>query len=183
MEGELQPYSGALRGGTMQEKAEVNAMEMLIVYDSRFGNTRRLAQAMAEAIKPQGPVRTLGLDEVLPSNLGAVDLLIVGGPTEEHGLSARMRQFTDALESRAGTGMVAATFDTRYRLPSAVSGSAAKTIAKRLRRHGIHVFTEPQSFFVTRSTAPELESGETDRAASWAKQLANGCTLARWCAA
>lgn len=158
-------------------------METLIVYDSKFGNTKKVAETIAEALKPYGAVQVCSLDTLLPEKLGTVDLLIVGGPTQAHSISARMRQFTDGLEAGSGVGMVAATFDTRYRMPAAISGSAAKTIAKRLQRAGVHVWVAPESFFVTRGGSPQLEAGEAERAAAWGKSLGTHLAVASWCAA
>lgn len=158
-------------------------METLVIYDTKFGNTRKLADTMANAARDHGTVRLLALDAELPTDLGSVDLLIVGGPTQAHGLSPRMRQFTDGLVAGSGAGTVAAIFDTRYRLPAIVSGSAAKAVARRLKRHGIHMIAEPESFFVTRGEVPQLEAGELERAAAWLRHVANRGALSRWCAA
>jgi flavodoxin len=157
-------------------------MESLVVYDSRFGNTQKVAEAVADGLRARGAVRLLGLSTVLPQKLGRVDLLFVGGPTQAHGMSARMRQFLDALETRSAPGMLAATFDTRFRLPALISGSAAKTIARKLRRAGVRMFAPPESFFVSPGV-PELEEGETERAAAWAKDIADRLALSHWCAA
>jgi len=157
-------------------------MESLVVYDSKFGNTKKLAEAIADGLRCVGSVRLLGLDKLPPKDVGTVDLLVIGGPTQAHGMTARIRQFVDLLETRSATGMVAATFDTRFRMPAAVSGSAARLIARKLRQAGIRVFTRPQSFFVSRSV-PELEQGEAERAAEWAKDLAVSLALSHWCAA
>ncbi len=157
-------------------------MESLVVYDSKFGNTKKVAEAVADGLRSHGPVRLLGLDKLPPQNLGKVDLLFIGGPTQAHGLSARMRQFVDALEPRSATGMVATTFDTRFRVPAAISGSAAKTIGRKLRRVGVRMFAPPESFFVSRGV-PKLEQGETERAAVWAKTVADHLALSHWCAA
>ena len=157
-------------------------MQTLVVYDSKFGNTRKLALAMTEAVKPRSAVRLVALEELLPEALGTVDLLIIGGPTQSHGLSPRMRQFTDGLRVRSANGMVAATFDTRSRMPMVFSGSAAKTIAKKLQTKGIRVLAH-DSFFVTRTSTPQLEPGEITRAADWAKKLAIHCIVSQWCAA
>jgi flavorubredoxin len=157
-------------------------MESLVVCDSRFGNTKKVAEAVAEGLRSHGPVRLLALDRLLSQDLGTVDMLFVGGPTQAHGISPRMRQFLDALKIRPATGSVAVTFDTRYRMPKAISGSAAKAIARRLRRMGVRIFAPPESFFVTRE-GPELERGETQRAAAWAEGLADQLMLSHWCAA
>ncbi len=157
-------------------------MESLVVYDTEFGNTKKVAEAVADGLRTYGPVRLLGLDKIPPQDLGQVDLLFVGGPTHGHGMSARIRQFVDALETRSATSMLAATFDTRFRMPAVISGSAAKTIARRLRRAGVRVFAPPESFFVSRGV-PELEESETERAAAWATSVADRVALSHWCAA
>jgi flavodoxin len=157
-------------------------MESLVVYDSKFGNTKKLAEAIADGLRCVGSVRLLGLDKLPPKDVGTVDLLVIGGPTQVYGMTARIRQFVDLLETRSATGMVAATFDTRFRMPAALSGSAARLIARKLRQAGIRVFTRPQSFFVSRGV-PELEQGEAERAAEWAKDLAVSLALSHWCAA
>ncbi len=157
-------------------------MESLVVYDSKFGNTKKLAEAIADGLRCVGSVRLMGLDKLSPNDLGTVDLLVVGGPTQVHGMSARIRQFVDLLKTRSATGMVAATFDTRFRMPAALTGSAARLVARKLRQAGVRVFMRPQSFFVSRGV-PELEQGEAERAAEWAKDLAVSLALSHWCAA
>lgn len=157
-------------------------MANLVVYDSKFGNTKKVAEAIADGLGGHGPVRLLGLDELPPQNLGTVDLLFIGGPTQAHAMTARMRQFVDALEAKPGSSMAAATFDTRLRMPAVISGSAAKTIARKLRRGGVRIFAGPESFFV-RGSPPQLEEGETERAAKWAKGVADRLQLSHWCAA
>jgi flavorubredoxin len=157
-------------------------VESLVVYDSKFGNTRKLAEAIADGLRRASSVRLVDLDKAPATDLGKVDLLIVGGPTQVHGMTTRIRQFMDLLETRPASGMVAATFDTRLRMPAALSGSAAIQVARKLRQAGIRVFVRPQSFFVSRGV-PELEQGEVERAAEWAKDLAVGLALSYWCAA
>ena len=157
-------------------------MKSLVVYDSKFGNTKKVAEAIAAGLAGHGSVRLLGLDKLPPQNLGPVDLLFIGGPTQAHAMTARMRQFVDALRARPANGMAVATFDTRLRMPAVISGSAAKTIARKLRSVGVRIFGAPESFFV-QGSVPQLEEGETERATNWAKGVADRLTLSHWCAA
>ena len=55
-------------------------MKALIVYDSVYGNTEKIARAVGEAITPSGEVEVLRAGEANPSELASVDLLIVGSP-------------------------------------------------------------------------------------------------------
>lgn len=157
-------------------------MESLVVYDSKFGNTKKVAEAIAHGLAGHGPVRLLGLDQLPVQDLGSVDLLFIGGPTEAHTMTARTRQFVDALRAKPANGTAVATFDTRLRMPAVISGSAAKTIARKLRSGGVRIFAAPESFFV-QGSFPELEEGETERAADWAKGVADRLALSHWNAA
>jgi hypothetical protein len=69
------------------------------------------------------------------------------------------------------TGRRAAAFDTRIGKPKVVTGSAAKGIAKRLRRHGYELVAEPESFVVDDTHGP-LHAGELERARQWGRDLA-----------
>ncbi len=156
-------------------------MESLVVFDAKFENTRRIAEAIADGLRSHGPVRLLGLDEITPSNLGPVDLLVVGGPTPADAMTARMDEFVDVLEARPRSGMVTATFDTRSRMPAVLSEPAAMTIAWKLWRAGIRTLAPPESFFVRRGE-PELEEGEVERATNWAKSVIARLELSLLCA-
>ena len=63
-------------------------MRSLVVYESWFGNTRRIAEEMAAALAHEGEVDLVTVDEPLPP-LEDVDLLVVGAPTHIHGLSSK----------------------------------------------------------------------------------------------
>jgi hypothetical protein len=62
----------------------------------------------------------------------------------------------------------AAAFDTR--LPSRMAGGAARGIARRLRRHGYHLVSDPEGFVVDDAYGP-LRAGEIERAKEWGAQL------------
>ena len=67
---------------------------------------------------------------------------------------------------------MAAAFDTRIDKPPALTGVAARGIAKRLGRRGWKLVAEPESFFVEDSEGP-LADGELERAREWGKALAH----------
>jgi hypothetical protein len=167
-------------------------MNALVVYESVYGNTRDVAEAVAEG---------LGDAEVVPVHEAAdrargVDLLVVGAPTHIHGLpTPRSRQAgADAVREHTGTlvepGVAeepglrawlpglprgggharAAVFDTRLDKPAWLTGAASHGIARRLRRHGYDVLAI-ESFLVEGSEGP-LEPGELERARAWGRELA-----------
>jgi flavodoxin len=146
----------------------------LVIYDSRFGNTERIATQVAESIAgvlgERGSLRLISVDDADTSELAGVDLLVMGGPTQKHRMSPAVRAFLKSIPRRALGAVAAATFDTRYNTTAWVSGSAAKDIASRLRRLGVRRLAPPKSFFVVEREGP-LEDGELERATEWAKAV------------
>ncbi len=145
-------------------------MNTLIVYATRTGNTRRVAEAMGAALRSLGAVEIHAVEEA-PSQLPHdVDLLLVGGPTEGHGMTEPMKDWLLRIDPASLRERPAAAFDTRLTWPRLLSGSAASGIARRLRENGARVIADPESFIVTMK--PELLAGEPERAAAWARRLA-----------
>jgi hypothetical protein len=133
-------------------------------------------------------VAVVSVDDPLPP-VGGVDLIVVGAPTHVHGVSSG-RSRKAALDQggrgpASGIGVRgwieklpesgaprAAVFDTRADLPVLLAGSAARRIARRLRKRGYRLAAEPESFFVQGTPGP-LEAGELERAAAWGRELAS----------
>ena len=172
-------------------------MRVAMVYESVFGNTREVAEAIAEGIRetaPQASVECWPTAEAT-SDLGKADLLVVGGPTHFLGLpSPRSRRLQHQQEDQGAwhhaedepaepPGVrewlesmpvvrgrhAAAAFDTR--LGKLMAGSAARQITRMLRHHGYKVVDRPQGFVVEDYAGP-LAEGERDRARAWGITLA-----------
>jgi len=145
-------------------------MNSLVIYASRTGNTRQLAEAIAETLRPRGTVELLAAEAAPAAIPDGTDLVVIGGPTEAHGMTPPLKEFFDRLEPDALAGIAAAGFDTRLRLPSWLSGSAAEGIVDHLNRRNARVVVPAESFLVTRT--PALEEGELERARNWAFTVA-----------
>ena len=145
-------------------------MNTLIIYDSTFGNTAQLAQAMADKLGEHGTARIALADEAGLAEEKEIDLLLVGGPTQRHGLSPNMKSLLEGFPRRTLQSIRAGAFDTRYHMSAWKSGSAAHAIASKLKRAGASLIVEPESFFVTEREGP-LEEGELERAAAWAEEI------------
>jgi flavodoxin len=145
-------------------------MHSLVVYASTSGNTRAIAEAMAEALSGRGPVDLRRADD-LAATVPDADLVLIGGPTEGHGMTPPMKRLLDRLPASSWDGRSVATFDTRLRWPRFLSGSAAADISARLTDAGARPVAEPESFLV--SMKPALEPGERERAAAWAIAMAD----------
>jgi flavodoxin len=156
-------------------------MLTVVIYDSSFGNTARIAQAIGRGAATLGDVRVLSVGDA-GGGLAQPDLLLVGGPTQHHRTSPELRTFLEALPRRSLQRVPAASFDTRYRMAAFLSGSAAKEAAGRLRRAGCQLVAPPQSFFMEKDVPRKgekrrhalegLEEGEIDRAEEWGRSVA-----------
>jgi flavodoxin len=142
----------------------------LVIYATTSGNTRQIAEAIAGALSRRGAVSLLPADQA-PATLPQADLVLIGGPTERHTMTEPMARFLARLAPASVHLTPAAAFDTRLRWPKFISGSAADEIDKRLWAAGARVVAPPESFMV--SAKPELEAGETARAAEWASAIAD----------
>jgi flavodoxin len=152
-------------------------MKTLIVYFSKFGNTRRVAEAIAETLKQAGEARVVSIDQLAASNFEGVDLVVMGSPTHAFSVPQTVRSSLAALPPGILTGKSVAAFDTTVRLwPLRLFRASSKTL-RLLRRLGGQPIARPQTFFVqTHSTQKTGEidlllEGQMDRAKDWADQI------------
>jgi flavodoxin len=155
-------------------------MKVLIVYDSVFGNTEKVAQAIGAALGPQGQVETLPVGQVTVDKLRGLDLLIVGSPTRSFRPTPAISQLLKSLPKNQLAGIQVAAFDTRIWLDTIDSaafrfivdkgGYAANTIANALKKKGGQLLVPPEGFLVTGEQGP-LKEGELERAVTWARQM------------
>jgi hypothetical protein len=170
------------------------AMRALVVYESMYGNTQKIAQAIAEGISERMAVKLVEVGEAALEVPDDVDLLVVGGPTHAHGMSrtgtraSAATQVTKPLVSD-GIGIRewldavrlpirrvhAAAIDTRARIPAWASGSAASGFGKLLGGDGFVMIEKPRSFFIQNKAEPAddlLIPGELESARAWGLGLA-----------
>jgi hypothetical protein len=156
-----------------------------VVYESLFGNTARIAQAIADGLRSHLEVELHGVAEGRWPD--RTDLLVMGGPTHAFSMSRSttrddaVKQGADAASSiglrewldelPAGNDTPFAAFDTRVEMLRRLPGSAAKAAAKEARRRGYQQLTRPESFYVEDTPGPLLD-GELQRAKVWGAQLA-----------
>jgi flavodoxin I len=146
-------------------------MRALIIYDSVYGNTEKIARAIAEAITPSNEVKILRVSEANPSELASIDLLIAGSPTHGGRPTPAVQDFLNKVPEVSVKGVKIAAFDTRTSSKiSKIFGYAAGRIARGLERKGGALIASPEGFFVTGTKGP-LKKGELERAAAWAKGI------------
>lgn len=169
-------------------------MKAVIIYESMYGNTRTIAYAISEGLRPSVDVTVVSAVEAGLDLLDQADLVIVGAPTHMHGLS-RPATRQSAIEAAGKSGScltvdpfadrpgirewladlghchgLAVAFDTRMGGPALFTGRASKAITRVLSERGFAVLTGPESFLVTRDN--KLRPGETMRAEDWGRSLA-----------
>lgn len=152
-------------------------MKALVVYDSVFGNTEKVAQAVAQALGCEAAK----VPSVTPESLAGVALLVVGSPTRAFHATPATMAWIKALPPNALSGVKVAAFDTR--IPAEESGSgflklmmklfgyAAKPILGALQKKGGQAGAVGEGFYVNASEGP-LRNGEIERATAWAAKLA-----------
>jgi flavodoxin len=155
-------------------------MKALVVYDSVFGSTEKVAQAMGEALSSQAEATTLRVGDVSVDHLSGLDLLVVGSPTRAFSPTPAIKSWLKRLPAGSLKGVKVAAFDTRMvveEVGSAVLsflvkifGYGAKPIDDRLAKKGGDQCTAPEGFFVQGSEGP-LKEGELERAADWVRQI------------
>jgi flavodoxin len=155
-------------------------MKTLVVYDSVFGNTEKIAIAVSTGLGSVDDVSTCQVNELKPDQLTGFDLLVVGSPTRGFRSTEAIRTFLNAIPKAGLIGMNVAAFDTRIAVDDVKSpvlklfvrlfGYTAKPIASGLTARGGSLKGLPAGFFVTASEGP-LKAGELERAAAWAKSL------------
>jgi flavodoxin I len=155
-------------------------MKAMVVYDSAFGNTEKVAQAIGQALGSPEDVETVRVGNVKPEQLAGLTLLIVGSPTQKFSPLGTITSFLKGIPNNGLQGVKVAAFDTR--IPQSrideirilaffvrIFGYAAKPIADRLVRKGGELAVPPEGFYVGDTEGPLLE-GELERAADWARQ-------------
>jgi flavodoxin len=145
-------------------------MNALIIYESQFGNTEQIAQAIARTLAERESVRLEPIENAGPPALEGVDLLVLGSPTQFQEATPDMLAWLDRLPPKALDGLAVAVFDTRYHMPRLLSGSAAWAVGKEIQERSGRLIAPPESFFVAERHGP-LEAGEVERAAAWAGRM------------
>lgn len=142
-------------------------MKALVVYDSTFGNTKSVAEAIARSLKTLRG-RAVSVADFRAGDLSADDLLVVGSPIKGWRPSPKLLHLLEDLGKGPLKGVKAAAFDTRVKL--FIHGDAAKKMTKVLKKGGAQVISKPMAFYVKGTEGP-LRPGEVEKAVGWAKSL------------
>ena len=155
-------------------------MNALVIYESFFGNTEKIAQAIGDALNSSMEVTLCNISEVKSEQLKEINLLVVGSPTRGFMPSPGIKSFIKSIPANGLQNIKAAAFDTRIseddaklrilRFLMKVFGYAAEPISKKLRNKGAEIVIAPEGFCVNDTEGP-LKEGELERAKSWILQI------------
>ena len=144
-------------------------MKTLVIYDTLYGCTEKIARAIGGGI--EGEVKVVKVGEADAAELGVYDLIIVGSPTQGGRHTRAIQAFFKDVPANALKGKKAAAFDTRMKSWWVkVFGWAADRIAGDLKDKGGNLVAPAEAFFVKGTKGP-LVDGEEERAAAWGKQI------------
>lgn len=147
-------------------------MNALVVYHSEFGNTQKVAEAIAEVLQGVGLARTLNTDQLTTEDLQDVDLVVMGTPTHKMNLPEAVQPVLEELPRRILLGVPVAAFDTSYEMSAFLARfTAARRIDRKLRRLGGKRLIAPETFYVHRHHEGPLYDGEIERAQQWAESI------------
>jgi flavodoxin len=156
-------------------------MYALVVYDSQFGNTEKLAKTIGSTLRTAGLVEVLHVELVNPNHLEDLKALIVGSPTQRFRPTENITRFLKNIPAVELKRVNVAAFDTRLTVEEIerqavlaffvrIFGYAAKPIADGLVKKGGRLIAPPEGFYVQGMEGP-LVDGELERAEAWAAQL------------
>jgi flavodoxin len=157
------------------------SMKVLIVYDSLFGNTEKIAHTVHGELSKTTEVKLARAAALPRLTMNDLDLLLVGGPTHRQTMSDAVAKLIQATPAAALQGIPVATFDTSYDMPRwlrvASGGTAANKILRGLRKLGALRLASPKSFLIEHNHEGPLMAGELEKAERWAASLAEKLVL------
>ena len=159
-------------------------MKGLIVYDSMYGNTEKIALAIGKGLGRPEAILVKRVGEVKPEHFTGLDLLVIGSPTQRFQPTVATSNLLKEIPQNSLQGTRVAVFDTRLteawikKTPVLAffvrifgqSAYAAKGMANKLKRLGGELTAPAEGFYVEDTQGP-LVAGELERAVEWAKQI------------
>lgn len=149
-------------------------MKGIVVYDTSYGNTKKVAEVIADTLKESGiEVDLFSLKDVKKLSTQDYGFLVVGSPTRFGTMSFAMRSLLGKVKAEEWTGKPFVAFDTEN--PENVEkkqGSASEKIAEKLKEKGLKQLVPVLKALVIGQKGPLVE-GETEKIKSYATQLAS----------
>jgi flavodoxin len=141
----------------------------LVLYDSRFGNTKAIAFALARGIGNNGiETDCLSIEEVDFQQIHGYDFIAIGGPTHVIRTSKEMKEFLAQLRSVDLRGKLGFAFDTRMESKmnekkwGVFENSAARRIQGAMKKMKMKIIRDRQSALVLENEGPLEQDAEDE---------------------
>jgi flavodoxin len=153
-------------------------MNSLVLYYSKFGNTKRIAKTIAATLEQAGTARASSIERCGVDELRHADLVVVGSPTHYQAVPKAVRSCLKGYPRQSLRGKWVAAFDTSLQMWGPIMAlTAAHGMMARLRRLGGRRAVRPETFGVgehNSSSEDEIDllgDGEIERAQAWAQAI------------
>ena len=153
-------------------------MKGIVVYDTSYGNTKKIAETIAETLNESGiEVDSFGVKDVKKLSAKDYDFLVLGSPTKFGTMSFAIKFFLGKVKNEEWMNKPFTAFDTEN--PENVEKSrienkewsAAEKIAEKLREKKMNQLLPVLKALVLGQKGP-LKEGEIERTKDYARELA-----------
>jgi len=158
-------------------------VKVFVVYDSKYGNTKLVAEKIVEGIKEVDGIETaisIGYaKEVNPEEVAVSDVVIIGAPNHMGKPSRMIRKFVDKLAKAEVKANWTAVFDTymgRMRENDRAMKKLEKTVTEKI--PSLKVITPGLSVRVEHMSGP-ITDGEFPKIRDFANRIAQQMNLKR----
>lgn len=158
---------------------ESRLMNTLIIYDSAYGNTAKVAYVIENEASAFGNVKHVMAKDFKASDIAEVDVMFIGSPTQGGRPTQPISDLVNSLASDVYKRIPVATFDTRFatddhgfglKILMKTIGFASPKIAASIKHKSGRILGSPEGFIVDDKEGPLLE-GELKRTAEWTKKI------------
>ena len=152
-------------------------MNGIVVYDTSYGNTKKIAEAIAETLKESGiDVDLFNVKDVKRLSAKDYDFLVLGSPTKFGTMSFAVKSFLGKVKSEEWMNKSFAAFDTEN--PENIEKaraenkewSAAEKIADKLKEKNMRQMLPVLKALVLGWKGPLVE-GEIERTKNYTREL------------
>ena len=143
-------------------------MKGVVVYHSRFGNSRQIAEAIANGLSEEGhEVTVVPVADAKPEE--SMDFAVVGGSTRAARASGKTKRFAVGF-AKCCPGRPFATFSTGASVARKPNTQASERLYETLSENGAVPLVAPFIAGVTNMKGPLIE-GEVERAYAFGQEL------------
>jgi menaquinone-dependent protoporphyrinogen IX oxidase len=162
--------------GLHKDRGRGNMSKAIVIYDSKYGNTRLAAERIAEIMRDRGGAEAsiVFLEEVDVSQLPSLDIIVMGSPNHWGRLTKKFKKMIPKLQDVDLSGKKIALFDTCF---EPEKGKATRSMEKRIVKVAPNVsFLAPHLSIVVDSAKGPIAQGEMTKVDEYAERIASEST-------